>query len=468
MANPSTVSEGARREPPAPAARAEGSELARMVEIARSSPLFEALLDWIDGLVLVLNRQRQIVLANDEVAEALHFDDPSRLIGLRIGEAMGCAHVNASSGGCGTSQRCRYCGALKAILDAKRFDAPVESECRLTLASDGAPETLKLRAKTSRAKRRSEEFTVVVLQRADRLERAPTALGTPELEEDWPIGIEAFYRIRKLGTGGMGTVFLARDDEHREYAIKTAKAGLVADEAMMDRFLREIRLTIVLDHPNIVRTLRANQTEKGTVYMVTEYCPHGSAGRWLQVHGRLPLGLALRWMTECARGLHYAWHEHRLIHRDVKPDNILIGADMSAKLADFGVARRAVLTDPKMTHAGTFVGSIHYMAPEQALAPSDVDVRADLYGLGSTFFELLAGQTPFDGPTPANILSRKMARRAPHLRTLRGDLPGELTDLVDELLGTNPDDRPSEPGEVARRLEYVARRSHVELTSTVP
>ncbi|MFW5739034.1 MAG: serine/threonine-protein kinase [Myxococcota bacterium] len=461
MGNPLGPSSGVRFDPPGAAARAEGAELSRMVEIARSSPLFEALLSWIDGLVIVLNRERQIVLASDEVAETFRFDDPSRLIGLRMGEAMGCVHVDPSTGGCGTSTSCRYCGALKAILDAKRFDAPVESECRLTLRVDGVPETMKLRTRTSRAKRRSEEFTVVVLQREDRLERA-AAVTRFDFEEDWPIGIEAYYRIRKLGTGGMGSVFLARDHRGREYAIKTARAAFAADDSLMSRFLSEITLTIVLEHPNIVRTFRANQTDAGAVYMVTEYCCGGSVGQWLQRRGPIGWELALCWMNGCARALAYAWGEHRLVHRDIKPDNILLDAHHRAKLADFGVARRVSPTDPKVTAAGVLVGSIHYMAPEQALAASDVDVRADLYGLGSTFFELLSGRTPFDGPTPANILSRKMTKRAPQLSGLRSDLPRELTETIDWLLATKPENRPWGPEVVVDRLQALADRAGID------
>ncbi len=445
----------AQEGPPASPERASGSDLAHMAQLASENPLFSALMDWIDGLVIVLNRHRQIVLASEEVAEACRVDSAQQLIGKRLGEALGCTFSDMTDGGCGTTPHCRTCGALKAILDASRFDVPVEAECRVTLRVNGHTETLKLHAKTSRTSRKTEPFTVVVLQRADRIGRAPTLAAETDLTEDWPIGIEAYDRVRKLGTGGMGSVFLVRDAQKREFAVKTVKASLAEDETVMSRFLREIRLSIVLDHPNIVRTLRANQTPTGTVYMVTEFCPKGSAGQWLQRHGPLAPDVALRWMIGCTRALRYAWHEHHLIHRDIKPDNLLLGADEEPKLADFGVAKRSLASDPRLTNVRTFVGSVHYMAPEQAISATDVDTRADLYGLGSTFYELLSGKTPFDGPGPADILRRKMRQKPPHLGLLRPQVPADLADTVESLLATDPEDRPADPDVLLQRLTSI-------------
>ncbi|MDZ4064830.1 MAG: protein kinase, partial [Coriobacteriia bacterium] len=285
MAGSNNVEADHRRGPPAPPGRASDAELAGMVQLATKDSLLEALLDWIDGLVVVLNRHRQIVLASDRVAQTLHVDSTDELIGKRLGEALGCVHVDMAAGGCGTSEKCRYCGALKAILDAPRFDAPIETECRLTLRGKPYAETVKLRVKTSLTSRSPDPFTVVVLQGVDQLERAATVAAHTSLDEDWPVGIESYEWVRKLGVGGMGSVFLVHDAEKRQYALKTVKGILLGDESVTSRFLKEIRLSIVLDHPNIVRTLRANQSDAGTVYMVTEYCPNGSAGQWLQRHG---------------------------------------------------------------------------------------------------------------------------------------------------------------------------------------
>lgn len=464
MAGSNNVKADHRRRPPAPPGRASDSELAEMVQLATKDSLLEALLDWIDGLVVVLNRHRQIVLASDTVARALHVDTDD-LIGKRLGEAMGCVHVDMASGGCGTSEKCRYCGALKAILDAPRFDAPVETECRLTLRGKDHAETLKLRVKTSLTSRSPEPFTVVVLQGMHQLERAPTLYAHTSVDEDWPVGIASYEWVRKLGVGGMGTVFLVRDAEKREYALKTVKGVFLGDESVMSRFLKEIRLSIVLDHPSIVRTLRANQSDAGTVYMVTEYCPNGSAGQWLQRHGPIGPGVALSWMMACTQALHYAWQEHRLVHRDIKPDNLLLDGSNQPKIADFGVARRAVPTDPRLTQASSFVGTIHYMAPEQALGAGEADTRADLYGLGSTFFHLLSGETPFDGPNPASILRRKLKRPAPPIASVCRDLPVSLADTIQSLLATDPDDRPSDPGELLRRLTDIARSGALSLES---
>ena len=163
-----------------------------------------------------------------------------------------------------------------------------------------------------------------------------TVLWDPNTE--WPPGEIPFSRIRKLGSGGMGSVFLVQDELGRQYALKTLRDEVASIDKVVNRFKRELEIAITLDHPNVVRTYNAFETTEGNLYMLSEYCPHGTAAHWLQANGPLSSELAVNWMKEAARALEYVWKEHGLIHRDIKPDNLLLNERDNIKIADFGVA----------------------------------------------------------------------------------------------------------------------------------
>jgi serine/threonine protein kinase len=263
----------------------------------------------------------------------------------------------------------------------------------------------------------------------------------------------------------MGSVFLVRGTDGRDYALKTIRPEQVTEQGIVDRFIREIRIAALLNHPNIVKTYRAEQTATGTFYMMSEYCPGESAEQWLQNRGPLSPELALRWITGVARAIEYAWGEHRLVHRDIKPDNVLFDAHGQPKLTDFGIAKRVLFDEHKLTSAGTVVGSVPYMAPEQALGPETVDTRADLYALGSTFFELLAGAPPFDGPTPTALLSRKLTDDPPRLLSVRAEVPVAVAESVDWLLRREPGERPRDATQLLGHLDRVAQHENYSLES---
>lgn len=447
--------------PPALATRSSEAELGRLAADAQNNPLFQALLDWLGGLVLVLNRHRQVVLAGEDVAQALGVASADELVGARLGEAIGCLHSTQGPGGCGTTPACRYCGALNAILRSQRGDEPIDSECRISILEEGQEQTLKFRVRASAARDTDTLFTVLVLERAaDPKDRSGVATVLDQTA-DWPAGVDSYARIRKLGAGGMGSVFLVEASDQRRYALKTIRSDIASEEEVTDRFLKEIRLSIVLDHPNIVRTLRADQTAGGSLYMVTEYCSRGTVAQWLQGHGPLPVDLALHWLIGAARALQYVWREHRLVHRDIKPDNLLVSSTNEVKIADFGVAKRFLRTDSKLTTPGMIVGTVQYMAPEQAVGTEELDVRCDLYALGATFFELLSGRPPLDGPNPMALLSLKLMQAAPPLATLRPDLPTELAECINWLLALKPNARPANPGQLLERLNGIAE--HIDI-----
>jgi hypothetical protein len=447
--------------------RVEGVRLRRLAEQAQSNPLFQALLDWIDGAVVILNPERQILLASDEVARLVGVADPRELLGRRYGEALSCVHVSEGSDGCGTSNACQFCGALRTILKGQTADVPVESECRITLDDELGMHSVKFEVRASRATGADVELTVLVFRRA--VETTPTLRGSHPLRDhtaDWPSDALPAYRVRKLGVGGMGSVFLVRGTDGHEYALKTIRPEQVTEHGIVDRFVREMNVATSLNHCNIVRTYRAEQTPGGTFYMMSEYCPGGSAEQWLQNRGPLAPDLAFTWLSGVARAIEYAWTEHQLVHRDIKPDNLLLDASGRPKLTDFGVAKRVRLNEHKLTSAGTVVGSVPYMAPEQALGLDTVDTRADLYAVGSTFFELLTGSPPFDGPTPTALLGRKLTENPPSLARVRPTIPGTLAQSVDWLLRREPNERPADATHFLQHLRQVADHEQFDFDDT--
>lgn len=437
--------------------RAEGAELDAMVDAANRNPILKAILQWIDGAVVVLNRHRQIVMASPNLSQLLGIRDGRMLTGKRLGEAAGCMNADRGEAGCGTSPSCRYCGALGAIIKSQRQDEPVEAECRLATRTDKGVQSVKLRVSTARESMGRQDFIVLLIQPAGG-EKASFEPGTRLWDEahGWPTSAIPFTRIRKLGTGGMGNVFLVRDERGLWHALKTLRREVASSSTVADRFSQELQIAATLHHPNVVETYCTGETPAGAPYMVSEYCSNGSAEAWLQEYGPVPVETAIRWMIDTAQALGYLWDEHHLVHRDIKPGNLLIGRDHRLKVIDFGIAATHRRPDARLTQLGQFVGSASYMPPEQVLNPDDLDVRTDLYALGATFFELLIGTPPFDGANPGAILRSKQLRAAPRTGGARGDLPPLLAECIDSLLSQHREHRPDHPRQIVRRLQALA------------
>jgi hypothetical protein len=427
-----------------------------MVALAGSCPLFQAILEWVDGAVVILNRQRQIVLASSELKEMLGADNLDDLIGKRVGEVFGCVHADEGPGGCGTSEACRFCGALDAISSSGSTGEPVESECRIIIGHEEGEQTVKLRVKAGNAEAKGSDFIVFLLQWNERTggesARSATVLDP---RSGWSEGLEQFVRVRKLGAGGMGNVFLVQDDRGRQLALKTVREEIAGLPGVAKRFLKEIEIAVLLDHPHVVRTYRGEKCANGTLYMVSEYCSGGSMSNWLQIHGPAPAAQALVWMSHVASAIDYVWREHRLIHRDVKPDNLLLDRKNQVKIADFGIARSLTGGAERLTVTGQMLGSIHYAAPEQISGLADLDVRTDLYAIGAAFFELLSGNRPFEGLALGTVLNHKLFESPPPLHEQRPDLPPELCALIDRLLATKPDDRIADPQVLLEELSRL-------------
>ena len=230
--------------------------------------------------------------------------------------------------------------------------------------------------------------------------------GTP------PEVVAGYRRIRPLGAGGMGDVYLAEQVQlHRQVALKILKPG--ADEGFAKRFLREATTMAAVTHPNVVAIHDAGEAD-GFLYMALELVLGGDLNRLLKTRGRLEEREVLRLIVGCCKGLE-AIEAAGLIHRDIKPANIFLTRDGQPKIGDLGLARHAD-GDDRMTLTGHSWGTPAYMSPEQVRGESDIDIRSDLYALGATMFCLLTGHPPFQGGTSYVITNAVLTAPAPDVR----------------------------------------------------
>ncbi|HET7024431.1 MAG TPA: serine/threonine-protein kinase, partial [Gemmatimonadales bacterium] len=254
---------------------------------------------------------------------------------------------------------------------------------------------------------------------------------------------------RELGRGGMGVVYLAREVHlDRLVAIKLLPPDRAAVPALRERFLREARLAAKLSHPNITPIHAVAETE-GFVYFVMAFIDGQTLTERVAARGPLPTAEGTRVLREAAWALAYA-HDQGLVHRDVKPDNILLeSATGRALVVDFGIA--AAAGDTAETGIS---GTPEFMSPEQALG-GVIDARSDLYGLGVTAFYAFAGRTPFEGGDATRILARQVTEPAPSLTSLGLPVPRKLSQLIDRCLAKDPDERPATAQVVADQLSVA-------------
>jgi thioredoxin-like negative regulator of GroEL len=259
---------------------------------------------------------------------------------------------------------------------------------------------------------------------------------------------------RELGRGGMATVYLAHDLRHdRPVALKVLRPELAAALGP-ERFLREIRLTARLQHPHILTVLDSGEAGERLWYTMPFVEGESLRGR-LARERQLPIREALRIALDAAEALEYA-HQHGVIHRDVKPENLLLTTDRSTLVADFGLARSCAGAAENLTEAGLALGTPVYMSPEQASGVAELDSRTDIYSLGCVLYEMLAGEPPFSGRSPAAMLARKLAEPARKLRVVRDTLPEPLEGVVLQALARVPADRFPSMRAFAQALEAAA------------
>jgi eukaryotic-like serine/threonine-protein kinase len=262
------------------------------------------------------------------------------------------------------------------------------------------------------------------------------------------------YIIREqIGTGGMGSVYLAEhQDIKRKVAVKVLNLAAAENQLSLERFLREAKTAASLDHPNIVKLFDVAR-DGDTRYLVMEYIEGLTLEEMIQ-KGQVPTSRAVDYIIQAAMGLQHAY-ERGIVHRDIKPANLIVGKDEVLRILDMGLARPVEQNTGSLTEhldRGAVVGTADYVAPEQALNEPNVDIRADIYSLGVTFFALVAGRPPFDGSTANKLLSHQL-KTAPSLTSLDKTFPPKLSQIIMKMMEKKPGNRYQTPAELIKALE---------------
>ena len=246
------------------------------------------------------------------------------------------------------------------------------------------------------------------------------------------------YRLEsKLGSGGMSTVYLARDETlQRWVAVKVMHREISDQPDQLERFRREARAVAQLSHPNVVAVIDAGE-DGGYPYIVLEYVEGETLKQRIDRLGRLPVDEAAAYGIEIGRGLAAA-HAQRLIHRDVKPQNVLIDTEGRAKVTDFGIARS--LESDGLTKTGRVLGTTDYVAPEQAMGQA-VDARCDIYSLGVLLYEMLTGEVPFQADTLVGVAMKHVNERMPDVQERRPEVSSALAAVIERATAKEPKKR---------------------------
>ena len=266
------------------------------------------------------------------------------------------------------------------------------------------------------------------------------------------------YRIlRKLGSGGMANVYLAEDEElGRRVAIKILNERYAGDDLFIERFRREAKSAASLSHPNIVSIYDRGEAE-GTYYIAMEVIEGRSLKELIMTHGALPVHTAIGYAKQLLEALRFA-HRHGIIHRDIKPHNVLVSADQQVKaneprlkVTDFGIARHGA---SQTTEAGSIMGTAQYLSPEQARG-APVTAASDLYSAGVVLYEMLTGKVPFAGDSAIEIAMKHVNELPKPPSSLRPEIPPELDQIVLRALAKDPEDRYQTAEEFIEDLERV-------------
>jgi serine/threonine protein kinase len=297
----------------------------------------------------------------------------------------------------------------------------------------------------------------------------PFSGGLKPSPDQPPPALANYEILKELGRGGMGIVYQARQrDTGRVVALKVLRKERLGSIDLINRFRREALAAARVQHPNIVQVYEA-ELEGDTPYIAMEYVPGITLQKLVEDTGALPLGQACEFIRQTALALEHA-AEQRLVHRDIKPSNLMVLAPDGlplpprpvVKVLDMGVARLLQLAEhdaslTTLTRDGSVIGTPDYIAPEQLEDPRGVDIRADLYSLGCTFYFLLAGDVPFPGGSLVQKLDRQRWHTAPSVNQIRREVPAPLAAVVRRLMAKHPDDRCQTPRELASTLETLLR-----------
>jgi serine/threonine protein kinase len=262
----------------------------------------------------------------------------------------------------------------------------------------------------------------------------PSETFTPVLQS-----IDNYDLIEKIADGGMGTVYRGRHRVSGEmFAVKLLAKQMTSNGTYLQRFVKEYSAARALDHPNIVRAIEQGIAD-GQPYLVMEFVDGESIGQIIERNGRFPEKEAIRIICEAARGLQQA-HSQGLIHRDVKPDNIMVTRDGRVKLADLGLVKE-LDTDMNLTRTGRGLGTPHFMAPEQFRNAKNADVRCDVYSLGATLYMMVTGQMPFAGCPPLEAWMKKVGNELTPARKIIPSLSERVNWAIQQAMDSNPANR---------------------------
>ena len=272
--------------------------------------------------------------------------------------------------------------------------------------------------------------------------------------------IGRYQILDEIASGGQGSVFRAWDTETGQtLALKLLHPHMASDTEYLERFRREARLAASIEHPNVIRVFEVGQ-DGDHHFISMEYLPNG-VQNLIEAQGALPIDRAVDICLQSALALQSA-HDHGIVHRDIKPQNILLASDGTAKVSDFGIARAEALTT--MTATGALMGTPHYMSPEQARGQR-ADIRSDIYSLGVVLHQMLTGQVPFDADTPLAVLEMHREATPPKVRETRSEVPRTIESIVGRCLEKDPSERYQTPQELAQALEGTMRGWHVHACS---
>ncbi|HET7379947.1 MAG TPA: serine/threonine-protein kinase, partial [Gaiellales bacterium] len=255
-----------------------------------------------------------------------------------------------------------------------------------------------------------------------------------------------------LGEGGFAAVFRVRDiAQARDVAVKVLDLGMTPSPGLAERFVREARTSASLEHPHIVPIYKVGGYKNEVLYIVMRCVDGPSVRQLLERHQRLSVVDAARIARQVADALGYA-HARGIVHRDVKPDNVLVDGSGHVLVTDFGIAKAAQeASASQLTTEGMVVGTPHYMSPEQATGER-VDRRSDIYALGVVLYQMLAGTPPFDGESAQSVLMKQATAEPEPIRRLRGDVPSALAAVIERMLAKDPAERYQTAEELSQAL----------------
>lgn len=272
--------------------------------------------------------------------------------------------------------------------------------------------------------------------------------------------IDGRYQLTRIvASGGMATIYAALDLRlDRQVALKVMHPHLAQDEQFVARFIREAKAAASLSHPNIVSVLDQGWNQGGVpcVFIVMELVEGATLRDYIHEQGALPIARALQIITPIASALAAA-HKLGIVHRDIKPENILVSKEGRIKIADFGLARGALLGSTLTAESSVILGSVSYLSPEQVQRGIS-DARSDVYSLGIVLFEVLTGQKPFQGEDPVQIAIKHVNDRVPAPSSINPEISSEVDELVLRATDVNPDKRPKDAGEFQELLRSLSEK----------